>query len=121
MHRITILLVLAVALSACAQTVVQPTATPTASASVLPATPSPRPMPAQVPGLARLEPADGAYFGVNLDWGHDSAAALSQRLGRTPVVWVQFVSFPMDKAARAAARPSGGGGGAWHGAHHART
>ena len=58
-------------------------------------------MPTQVPGLARLEPADGAYFGVNLDWGNDSAAAVSQRLGRTPVVWVQFVAFPLDAGAKA--------------------
>ncbi len=58
-------------------------------------------MPAQLPGLARLEPADGAYFGVNLDWGHDSAAAVSRRMGHTPVVWVQFVSFPLDDGARA--------------------
>ena len=58
-------------------------------------------MPTQVPGLARLEPADGAYFGVNLDWGNDSAAAVSERMGRTPMVWVQFVSFPLDDAGRA--------------------
>ena len=58
-------------------------------------------MPTQVSGLARLEPAHGAYFGVNLDWGNDSAAAVSRRPGRTPVAWVQFVAFPLDAGARA--------------------
>ena len=33
------------------------------------------------PGLAILEPQEGAYFGVNLDWGNDSAAAFNERLG----------------------------------------
>jgi hypothetical protein len=50
------------------------------------------------PGAARLEPADGTYFGMNLDWANDSVAAVSERIGVTPMVWVQFVRFPLDDA-----------------------
>jgi len=42
------------------------------------------------PSLARLEPATGAYFGVNLDWGQDSATAFNQRLGIPAAVYVIF-------------------------------
>jgi hypothetical protein len=102
-HRITAFLALALLLAACSQAAppsasVQPSVQPSVPPSVQPPA---SPTPTQVPGLARLEPADGAYFGVNLDWGNDSAAAVSQRLGRTPVVWVQFVAFPLDAGARA--------------------
>lgn len=38
---------------------------------------------------------------MNLDWGHDSVAAVGDRLGATPMAWVQFVRFPLDDAARA--------------------
>jgi hypothetical protein len=72
------------------------TARPTAPAA--PTEPSPTNPP---PGLARLEPADGALFGVNLDWGNDTATAVSDRLGVTPAVWVQFVAFPLDEGGRA--------------------
>jgi hypothetical protein len=51
-------------------------------------------------GLARLAPVDGSYFGVSLDWEHDSAAAYAKRLGRKPAVYVQFVPFPVDADAR---------------------
>ncbi len=59
------------------------------------------PPPTQGPGLARLEPGDGAYFGLNLDWGSVCAADAAERLGRTPAVWVQFARFPLDDGARA--------------------
>jgi len=49
---------------------------------------------AQAP-RSRLEPYRGVYLGVNLDWGNDSAAALTNRLGGSPAVYVQFVHFPM--------------------------
>jgi hypothetical protein len=55
-----------------------------------------RPPPSTAPGAARLEPADGTYFGMNLDWANDSVAEVSERLGVTPMVWVQFVAFPLD-------------------------
>lgn len=46
------------------------------------------------PGLARLE-AEKPYFGANLDWGNDSAAAFSERLGAPAASYVQFVAFPL--------------------------
>ncbi|HEV8282585.1 MAG TPA: hypothetical protein VGQ02_12040 [Candidatus Limnocylindrales bacterium] len=58
------------------------------------------PAPTAAPGMARLQPADGAYFGLNLDWGHETADEASASLGRTPAVWVQFASFPLDDATR---------------------
>lgn len=92
-------LILAALLTGCAGTSadvpsaasVQPSAPPTATV---------RPMPTQVPGKALLEPAQGTYFGMNLDWANDSIAGVSERLGRTPAVWVQFVPFPLDASAR---------------------
>lgn len=71
------------------------------------ATPTTSPIQSQGPiatpasGLARLEPADGAYFGLNLDWGSETAVKASQDLGRTPAVWVQFARFPLDDGGRA--------------------
>jgi hypothetical protein len=53
------------------------------------------------PALARLQPTGGAYFGLNLDWASETAAAATERLGRTPAVWVQFSRFPLDASARA--------------------
>jgi hypothetical protein len=102
-HRITTLALVALLLAACGQGAptpasVQPSATP---ASTPGASAMATPMPTQLPGHARLEPADGAYFGVNLDWGNDSADAVSQRMGRTPAVWVQFVAFPLDDGGKA--------------------
>ncbi|HEX5479456.1 MAG TPA: glycosyl hydrolase [Dehalococcoidia bacterium] len=51
------------------------------------------------PAGPRLEPASGAYFGVNLDFGNDSAAAFNERIGHKAAVYVQFVQFPLDAAA----------------------
>ena len=45
-------------------------------------------------GTARLAPADGALFGLNLDWANDTPAAASERLGRAPAVYVLFASYP---------------------------
>ncbi len=65
------------------------------------AAPSPRPAPSRAPGRARLEPASGAYFGVNPDWGRATATDVVASLGVTPAVWVQFAIFPLDAGARA--------------------
>lgn len=46
------------------------------------------------PSLSLLEPASGAYFGVNLNWDEDSAAAFNGRVGKPAAVYVQFVRFP---------------------------
>ncbi|HVM04969.1 MAG TPA: hypothetical protein VM242_07350 [Acidimicrobiales bacterium] len=53
---------------------------------------------AAVTGGAPLEPAAGAWFGVNLDWENDSPASYAGRLGRTPAVFVEFAAFPLDDA-----------------------
>lgn len=61
-------------------------------------TPQPTHVPADAPRprpLARLEPATGAYFGVNLDWEHDSAEAFAQRVGRPAAVYVAFAHLPI--------------------------
>jgi hypothetical protein len=71
---------------------------PASTAASGTAGPSTRPAPSTAPGAARLEPADGTYFGVSLDWANDSVAAVSDRIGVTPIVWVQFVRFPLDDA-----------------------
>jgi len=83
-----------------------PTSVPAASSapSAVAADASPRPptseLPSLAPGLARLEPADGAYFGLNLDWDHETAKAAGDELGHMPSVWVQFARFPLDDGGR---------------------
>jgi len=47
-----------------------------------------------------LEPPDGSYFGVHLDWEHDSATAFSQRLGTSAAVYGAFFKFPFDDEER---------------------
>lgn len=37
---------------------------------------------------------------MNLDWGSDTIAGVSERLGATPAAWVQFVQFPLDAGGR---------------------
>ena len=49
----------------------------------------------------QLEPPSGmTWFGMNLDWGSRTVAEVGEDLGVTPAVWVQFVRFPLDDAAR---------------------
>src|SRR5690242_7872424 len=48
--------------------------------------------------LAPLEPANGVYFGVNLDLTSDDVASFAARLGRPPGVYVAFTHFPMNDA-----------------------
>lgn len=47
-----------------------------------------------------LEPPNGSYFGVHLDWEHDSAVAFSQRLGTSAAVYGAFFKFPFDDEER---------------------
>ena len=47
-----------------------------------------------------MPPSGQAWFGMNLDWGSDTIAAVSERLGTTPAAWVQFVGFPLDAGGR---------------------
>jgi len=57
----------------------------------------PDPAPADL-----LDPA-GTWFGMGIDWGADSVAAVAARMGagHTPAAWVQFVGFPIADADRA--------------------
>ena len=115
---ITLLVIAVVALAACsgvpadaAPTLAPTTGAPVSGASGDPVSPAPSsegssptfaPPPSPEPGRARLQPADGtAYFGLNLDWGSQTAAEASEALGRTPAVWVQFARFPLDAGGRA--------------------
>jgi hypothetical protein len=75
--------------------------TMTPVATSLPSASPGRPLPTQTSGQARLQPSKGTYFGLNLDWGSETARQASDRLGRTPAVWVQFARFPLDAGARA--------------------
>ena len=61
-------------------------------------TPAHSASPAPLPDLA--PPARHAWFGMNLDWANDSVGEVSERLGATPSVWVQFVRFPLDDGGR---------------------
>jgi hypothetical protein len=58
-------------------------------------TPAPPPVTGVLSDGARLEPASGAYFGVNLDWRVDSPAEFNRRLGRRAAVYVRFFRFPL--------------------------
>ena len=103
--RVRTLLLISIVLVAACSSGGLPTTAPSApgatSTSVLPSASSARPLPSRTPGAARLQPAQGAYFGLNLDWGSETAREASDRLGRTPAVWVQFARFPLDPGARA--------------------
>ncbi len=75
-------------------------ATVAPAATSVPSASAARTLPTQAPGRARLQPAKGTYFGLNLDWGSETAREASDRLGRNPAVWVQFARFPLDAGAR---------------------
>jgi len=78
-----------------------PRASPAAASSATP--PS---APASTTGSEQeppsLVPPEGrAWFGMNLDWENDTIPDMTERLGATPAVWVQFVRFPLGDADRA--------------------
>ncbi|HEX7225884.1 MAG TPA: glycosyl hydrolase [Candidatus Limnocylindria bacterium] len=68
-----------------------PSGAPPAGSSAAAPSASARPIPSLVP------PDGRAWLGMNLDWGTDTIAAVTDRLGTTPEVWVQFVRFPLDE------------------------
>jgi hypothetical protein len=74
-----------------------PAASTGASACTVEGMTGPNPTPADL-----LHPA-GTWFGMGIDWGTDSVAAVASRMGagRTPAAWVQFVGFPIADADRA--------------------
>ncbi|MHA7208375.1 glycoside hydrolase family 26 protein [Arthrobacter sp. MDT1-65] len=44
-----------------------------------------------------LAPADGTLMGVNLEWGRETLAEYSEKLGRRPAVAVTFADFPLGQ------------------------
>jgi hypothetical protein len=106
MHPRRFLLVIALAalaavIGACAAPSGAPTgsASPTSAATATTGGPSSTASPPAEP--PDLEPPEGtAWFGMNLDWANDSVAAVTERLGAAPSVWVQFVAFPLEPAGR---------------------
>ena len=50
--------------------------------------------------LDLMPPEGRTWFGMNLDWGSETIAQVSDRLGVTPAVWVQFVRFPLTDGDR---------------------
>ena len=49
---------------------------------------------ADLSSRTRLQsPGGGVYFGVNLDWGQDSPASLSGRLGRHPALFEDEIRY----------------------------
>lgn len=48
--------------------------------------------------LARVGPSSGVWVGTNLDWGTETVADMTSRLGSPPAVLVSFVSFPLALA-----------------------
>lgn len=98
MRRSPLLLLLL--LAACAASPAAPTdPMATAPLSTAPSAPaSERPVPSAAPEL--VPPEGRAWFGMNLDWGSQTIAQVSDALGATPAVWVQFVRFPLTDADR---------------------
>ncbi len=60
-------------------------------------TPASPPATGSNPQAARLEPASGAYFGVNLDWDAESPAAFNAGLRHRAAVYVRFFAFPIGQ------------------------
>ena len=64
-----------------------------------PSAPAPTAAPEVIPPEV-IPPEGRAWFGMNLDWGSETIGQVSDRLGVTPAVWVQFVRFPLTEADR---------------------
>jgi hypothetical protein len=67
------------------------------------------------PSPADLRPTDGAWLGVNLDWGAQTLDGYSDALGHRPAVVVSFAALPLSAADRrnvdaAVAQVADGGG-----------
>jgi len=78
-------------------------ATPSSSPATIPsnaesATASSAAMP-DLGSLVRHGPPDGVWVGMNLDWGTETVADLTARLGHPPAAVVSFASVPFDAAA----------------------
>ncbi len=55
------------------------------------------PAPCATPASSALVPATGAWWGVSIDWAHDSLAAYTERLGAAPAVAVTFAGLPLSR------------------------
>jgi len=75
-----------------------PRSAPVAPPTVATAAGSPTPR-ADLAELVRTGPAAGAWVGLNLDWGSETVAQVTERLGRPPATVVSFVPFPLDETA----------------------
>ena len=99
MFRSTLLVVLLL-LAACRAPVDAPPSV--AGSAPAPASLAAAPSAATPSEPPSLVPPDGrAWFGMNLDWANQTVAEISEILGVTPAVWVQFVRFPLDDGGRA--------------------
>jgi hypothetical protein len=58
-------------------------------------TPAQPVLPCEVTPRAGLVPAEGALFGVNLDWHNKPLSAFAKDLGHKPAVSVSFTGFPL--------------------------
>jgi hypothetical protein len=102
MRGMRLILLASLLLTACSAPALAPGDPTSSPASTPPSDVSPDPTDA----ITRGEPPDlvpdlgTAWFGMNLDWARDSAAAVTERLGEAPSVWVQFVAFPLEEQSR---------------------
>jgi hypothetical protein len=72
----------------------EPAATSSVSASASASCPSTPNSATELGRLARDGPSAGVWVGLNLDWGAETVANATSRLGSPPAVVVTFVSFP---------------------------
>jgi hypothetical protein len=66
------------------------------SAAAVPAALAQDATPRATPAPVTLDPGNGVYFGVDLDWGNDSLANYSRRFGETPALAYIFLPYPLD-------------------------
>jgi hypothetical protein len=80
----------------------QATATGSAAAAASAAAPSiacapPTNLSADLGHLVRNGPGSGVWVGMNLDWGAETVADVTNELGSPPATVVSFVSFPLTQ------------------------
>src|SRR4051794_9057338 len=71
------------------------TATASASVSGVPSCSDDPAVAAELSRLAKSGPASAPWVGMNIDWGNETVADVTSRLGRPPAVVVSFVAFPL--------------------------
>ncbi|MHA7189578.1 glycoside hydrolase family 26 protein [Arthrobacter sp. MDT2-16] len=58
---------------------------------------NPEAVPCEPVDGRNLAPADGTLMGVNLEWGRETLAEYSDKLGERPAVAVSFADFPFNE------------------------